>query len=128
MGDKPVFIASPKSWLAQISAANTNRDGTGTLVDVLTVAAVAGARIDSIVVQAIGTTTAGMVRLFLFDGTNTRLWRELAVAAIVPSGTVAAFRDTIPLGEGLILPTGWKLKAGTHNAETFNIVASGGEL
>lgn len=127
MSATPVFIGVPKTWLAQVTAANTNRDGTGTLVTIATAGA-SGSRIDSIEAQAIVTTTAGMIRFFLFDGASNRLWREMAVSAITPSGTVQAFRDALALLEGLSLPVGWALKASTHNAEAANIVARGGDF
>lgn len=132
MATSPQFAATPLVGVAQISVANTNRDGTGTLGTVVT-AGSSGSRIEEIVVEATGTTTAGMVRLFVNDGTNTRLWREVAVTAATPSGTVATFtanvrndtRVDLPL---LVLPSGWSLRAGTHNGETFNVFAFGGSF
>src|ERR1700743_191257 len=63
---------------AVISTANSNRDGTGTLGTVLTAGA-NGTLIPSVVVKAQGNTTAGAIRLFIFDGTNTRLFTEISV-------------------------------------------------
>lgn len=116
------YASVPKTAVGQITAANTNRDGTGTLVTILTAGA-SGTRIDDITIQATSTTTAGMVRLFLHDGTNARLWKEIAVSAITPSGTVAAFTSSL-LNQNLILATGWSLRASTHNAETFNVAVT----
>lgn len=113
------YASTVKTAVAQVSTANTARDGTGTIVTVLT-AGTNGTRIDDIVITATGTTTAGMVRLFLHDGTNARLWKEVSVSAITPSGTVAAFTSTLS-SQALILQTGWSLRASTNNAETFNI-------
>lgn len=132
MATTPSFAATPLTGLAQISVANTNRDGTGTLGTVATAGA-SGSRIEEIVIEATGTTTAGIVRLFLHDGTNARLWREVAVTAVTPSGTVLAFtasvrndtRVDLPL---LVLPTGWSLRASTHLGETFNVFAFGGSF
>lgn len=132
MATSPQFAATPLVGVAQVSVANTNRDGTGTLGTVVSAGA-SGSRIEEIVVEATGTTTAGMVRLFVNDGTNTRLWREVAVTAVTPSGTVAAFTSSVrndtrvdlPL---LLLPSGWSLRASTHNGETFNIIALGGSF
>lgn len=123
---QPVFTITPKVGMAQISVANTNRDGTGTMETVLT-GSTYGTRINRIEIQATVTTTAGMVRLFLHDGTNTRLWRETAVTAATPSATVAAFTANIVPTEPLVLPSGYSLKAATEKAETFNIIAHAGE-
>lgn len=119
MSTQAQYASTAKTAVGQLSAANTNRDGTGTLVTILTAGA-AGTRIDDITIQATGTTTAGMVRLFLHDGTNARLVKEIAVSAITPSGTVAAFTSSL-FNQNLILATGWSLRASTHNAETFNV-------
>ncbi len=129
MASAPEFVDSPKSWLAQVSAANTNRDGSGTVVDVVTAGA-DGTRIDAVDIVAVGTVTAGVVRLYLYDGTNTRLIKEVMVSATTPSTSVEVFRKTVTFPKGLHLPSGatWKLKASTHNAETFNVIARGGDL
>jgi hypothetical protein len=124
----PIFPLTPVVGLAQVSAANTNRDGTGTLVNVLTGAA-NGTRIHKITIHAAVTTTAGMVRLFIFDaGSITRLWKEIAILAITVSATVKGHEEIIELfGEdALHLPSGYILKASTHNAEAINVIAEGG--
>lgn len=124
----PIFVETPKIGTAQISTANTNRDGTGTVGTVLT-AGSNGSRIHRIRVKAGGTTTAGMVRLFIHDGSAYRLWHEIPVTAITPSATVETFEDELYLpGESaLALPSGYSLRASTHNAETFNVIAEGGD-
>lgn len=114
------YAATPRSALGQVSTANTNRDGTGTIATIFTAGA-SGSRIDDITIIATGTTTAGMVRLFLHDGTNARLWAEVPVSAATPSGTVQAFAASL-LNQSLILPSGWSLRASTNNAETFNVI------
>lgn len=132
MAQNPAYAATPKVGIATINAANTNRDGTGTIGTVFTAGA-SGSRIDRVTIQAVGTTTAGMVRLFLHDGTNARLYCEMPVPAITPSGTVKAFNDTFeavttPDLFPLVLPTGYSLRASTHNAESFNVTTIGGDF
>jgi hypothetical protein len=132
MATQAQYAAVPKVGIGQLSTANTNRDGTGTLATVFTAGA-NGSRIERIVIQATGTTTAGMVRLFLHDGTNARLYEEVPVSAVTPSGTTAAFFETLeafgtPRLMPLVLPTGWSLRASTHNAESFNVIAVGGDF
>ena len=114
------YAATPRAAFGQVTTANTNRDGTGTIATIFTAGA-SGSRVDDIVVQATATTTAGMVRLFLHDGTNARLWAEVPVTAVTPSGTVQAFTASL-LNQSLVLPNGWSLRASTNNAETFNII------
>lgn len=121
----PIFPLTPNIGLAQVSAANTNRDGTGTIVTVFTAGA-NGSRVEEAIIEGTGTTTAGVIRVFLHDGANMRLIDEILVPAITPSTTVAVYRATIPSLAGKIIPTGWTLRFSTHNAETFNIVVWGG--
>jgi hypothetical protein len=116
------YASTVRAAVAQVSTANTNRDGTGTIVTVLT-AGSSGSRVDDIWVVATGTTTAGVVRLFINDGTNTRLWQELLVTAITPSTTIQVF-NTALFNQGLILPNGYSLRASTQIAETFNILVT----
>lgn len=123
---QPIFTLTPKIGIAQISTANANRDGTGTLGTVLT-GAEFGTRINRVEIQATGTTTAGMIRLFIDDGANVRLWREVTVTAITPSATVVAFTGSIVPTEPLVLPYNHVLKAATEKAETFNVFAHAGD-
>lgn len=130
MATNPNFAATPRAAVGQATAANTARDGTGTIATIFTAGA-SGSRIDRVRIQAAGTTTAGVVRLFLHDGTNARLLSEHLVTAITPSTTVEAFSvdlDLVALGRVIMLPNGWSLRASTNNAETFNVMAFGGDF
>lgn len=126
----PVFVKAPRCASKLVSAANTNRDGTGTIVDIWT-AGSDGSRIEHVDIIARGTTTAGIIRLYIYDGTTYFLFREYSVTAATPSGTVKcfAFTENFSLGANvLVLPTGYKLGASTHNAENFNVSAHGGDF
>jgi hypothetical protein len=127
MASSPVFAVMPEIGMNQVSAANTNRDGTtGTYVTLVTAAA-SGTRIAEIVAQATVTTTAGMVRLFLTDGSTTRMFDEIAIAAATVSASVKGTRVST-LYTNLVLPSGWSMKASTHNAEAINLFALGADL
>lgn len=117
------YASTVKSAIAQISTANTNRNGTGTIATVFTGAA-GGSRIDDITITATGTTTAGVVRLFINDGTTSYLWQEILVSAITPSTTVQVWSYTL-LNQALLLQNAsWSLRASTNNAETFNVIVT----
>lgn len=122
----PIFTLTPKIHMVQIATANTNRDGTGTLGTGIT-GGTNGTRITRIDVVATGTTTAGMVRLFIDNGTNVRLWEEIPVTAITPSATVEVFKGSFVPTEPLVLPSAYILKFSTHNAETFNVIQHAGD-
>lgn len=136
MAASPQYASPPKVGAVVINTANTNRDGTGTLGTVFTAGA-SGSRIDAVQVQATGTTTAGMVRLFVSDGANHRLFAEIPVVANTPSATAPAWSALVQgNATGLVshvllpihIPTGWSLRASTHNAESFNVIAFGGDF
>ena len=126
MAASAAYANTPIAAAARLATANTARDGTGALgtamMNVYTAAGL-GARIDNISISALGTTTAGMVRLYVFNGTATQLIREIPVLATTPSGTVQAFAALVQ-GLALILPAGSSLRASTHNAEQFDVVVT----
>lgn len=131
MATTPAFVATPVVGAQTISTANTNRDGTGTTA-VLATGAANGTRIDSVLAAAVGTTTAGMLRFYIDTGAGTAasifLLAEMSVTAITPSGTVKVFTGEIVWARGLVLPNGYKLIVSTHNAETFDVTAYGGNF
>lgn len=136
MAVAPNYSSTPKIGIAQIATANAARDGTGTMGTVFTAGA-NGSRIDTIEVQATAATTAGMVRLFIHDGTAARLFAEVPVSIQTPSSTATAWSATYSSQAGnlagatvmpIILPTGYSLRAATNNAEAFNVLAFGGDF
>lgn len=126
MATTPQFAATPRPPdIAQISVANANRDGTGTIATVATGAAAPGTRVDEIIFQAIGNASAGMIRLYLSTdgGATWRLYDEIPVAAVTPSSFVAAWR-TVRRPVNLDLANAnCRLGASTHIAEAFNVIA-----
>jgi len=125
----PVFTKDGSLDAAQVSAANTNRDGTGTIVT-LAAGTTEGKRIHVVRIKAIVTTTAGMIRFYYSpdNGVTNRLIGEVVVAAIVVGAGVAGFEyDWVPPAGWLILMgTTQLLRASTHNAEAHNLLAVGG--
>jgi len=123
MGTSANYASTPRTAFTQISTGTTARDGTGDVRTVFT-AGTNGSRIDDICIQAVNTTTSGMVRLFLNDGTNTRLWQEVSVTASTPSTSTQAFRALLS-NQALVLANNtWNLRASTHNSEAFNVIVT----
>lgn len=116
----PIFVQAPKHSVGQVSAANTNRDGTGTIVSIITGGADA-TRIQKIRAKAVATSTAGMVRIYHKSGVNIRLIYEFIVTAITAAAAVKTWEDELFFPEGYFLNSGDTIEASTHNAETFNI-------
>ncbi|MBI5541256.1 MAG: hypothetical protein HY951_14415 [Bacteroidia bacterium] len=104
-----------------ISRGNPNRDGTtGDYYNVVTGAS-NGTLIKRVFIKSQGNTTDGMIRLFAYDGTNTKMLAEVFVPTITRSATDPSFETVIELN--YVLKSGGILKASTQNAETFNIIA-----
>ena len=119
------YASTPRAAVAVVSAANTNRDGTGTLVTLIAGVAT-GTRVDDIRVSAIGATTAGMIRFYLSldGGTTNRLLFEVPVSPVTPSGTVQSFQ-TVLTNLGILLPdANAVLRASTNNAESFHVTVT----
>lgn len=124
----PYFSGTPKSSTAVVSTANTNRDGTGTLADLLT-AGSSGSLVNGVTFHATGTVADGMIRIFHYDGTNNRLIGELKVTAATPDANVEAWSGEWAPRFPLFIPaTTGKLKASTHNGDTFHACTSHGDL
>jgi len=130
----PQFAATPKLAHGALSGANTDRTGATTTNMVTTIVApAAGTRVRRISVTATAATTAGMIRFFLHDGTTARPWFEVPVTAITPTASVPAFISTMtdttnPELLPITLPSGWSIRATTHNSETFSVIVGGADL
>lgn len=124
----PIFIATPKAPAVRVSTANTNRDGSGTLGTLFTAGA-DGAFFKGFRWQAEGTTTAGVIRLYIqaAGAGNNELKAEFLVAAATASVTVAAVSGEWYPPAGIVLGAGDIVKVSTHIGEAFSCwLESGG--
>lgn len=130
MSENIAFASAPRiADVATISAANTARDGSGTIVEICQGSA-AGFRVAQIIAQATVTTTAGMIRIFLSvdGGTTWDLFDEMVVDANVVAAGVPGFRNSISYEDLILFGTNVRLGASTHNAENFRIFPVGADL
>lgn len=124
--------------MATINSANTGMDGSGTVgTDIWNViqanaapAGGKGALIQSIVIKAqVSTTVTGMVRLFLYDGTNSALLTEIPIPITTKSATAHSFSHRIDFwNRDFVLEAGWYIRATTENSNAFNVIAEGLEI
>ena len=127
MASTPGYAATAKIGTASIGTAETSRTAP-TNVGTVWAAGSSGGRIDSVTITAAGTTTAGTVRLFIYTGAVYRLLKEIAVSPVTPSGTVQVWSTTVTFDGGIPMQNGYDLRAATHNAETFHVIAFGADL
>jgi hypothetical protein len=122
MASTPKFASAARIGVANVSTANTNRDGTGTIVDILTGVA-AGTRINRVVVQATADPADSVVTLFIHNGTSYFLWDEIDLNnPAAASTTVPAFR-TPRVYTDLVLPSAsFKLAAAVTVALTAGVL------
>lgn len=126
MATTPNFASTVKSWAVSISSADTSRTAP-TSVGTLVTAGSSGSRIDEITITAAGTSTANVVRIFLYNGTTYFLFQEVAISAITPSASVASYTTTLYFNS-LVIPTTWSVRVTTNNAETYHVTAFGGDF
>lgn len=129
----PIFIKTPSvQWVTTGTAANTGLDGTGTVATVFTADATNGSKVEKVVLEALGTNVATVVRLFVNNGStnttasNNSLVYEVAVASNTVSQTAISTRYEIALD--LVLPAGYKLNCtiGTAIATGIQVTGIGG--
>jgi hypothetical protein len=126
------YAAVPKIGSALLTTADTSLTAPSTVGTVFTAGA-SGSRIDYIEIQGVATTIAGIVNLFIFDGTNYFLYIQVPIIAITSSTTALAFTATISSNGNsnllpINLPTGYSLRATTSVAQTgIRVTAQGGD-
>jgi hypothetical protein len=131
MATAPNFTGTPRVGVASVSTSNANRDGTGTIVDVITGAST-GTKIQEIVIKSTNDPADSIVTLFLNDGTTNWLFDEIDLGnPAAGSTTVTAYR-TVAQYSNLILPNAsWKVRAAITVAPTagvINVFAVGGDF
>jgi thiamine pyrophosphokinase len=132
---QPIFTLVPKAVTETIAAANTARDGSGTLVELFT-AGTNGSRIDFITFTSAQATTgasaARVQRIFITDeaGTNPRLVEEITMAAVTSSNTAIGARSTVTFTNGLVINAGQKILVSQSifgsAADTTHVLLRGG--
>lgn len=126
MAAAPNFAATVRASAANIATADTSRTSPTNVGTVFT-AGSSGSRIDEVNIVATGTTTTGVVRLWIFTGSVYYLLSETLVTAITPSTAQAVF-SSVSTYNNLMLPSGHSLRATTNNSESFNVIAFGGDF
>lgn len=125
MANNPAFASTPKAASALLGSAETNLQVPTTASNIFN-AGGSGSKIEEIVVKAtttslVATTVAGLVYIFLFDGTTHHLFDDIPVTAVTPSATTAPFRAN-KVYTNLWLPSGWSLRASQSIAGNASIL------
>ncbi len=117
--------------IGQVSVANPNLDGSGTLTNILTSDSVLGdgfgCSIKSITIKGIGKeSTEGMIRIFIGDGKEEEtlyLFLEVPIIYITPNGTTQSILRQINIQTSFSFQAGYNIYVSTENEENFSIMA-----
>jgi hypothetical protein len=133
MSTSAQYASTPKFGSATLTTADTSLTAP-TTVGTIVSAGASGTRIDYIDIQGVATTVAGLINLFVYDGTSYILWQQVPVIAITSSTTAPAFSAYLSSNSNanimpLTLPTGYSLRATASVAQTgVRVTAYGGDF
>jgi hypothetical protein len=121
------MVQTPIVGQASVTTALTTRTNiTGTTgLTALTAVSTNGTRIDAISIKATATSAAGLIWIWIYDGTTSRLMDELVCTAITGSATVAGdynYKAYLNFN----LPPTYQLYASTTITQNYNVFAYGG--
>lgn len=126
MATTPNFASTVRFGGVSIATADTSRTAPTNVGTVFT-AGSSGSRIDEITITAAGTSTANVVRLFIHTGSTYYLFMEVLTTAVTAGASQDSFTTTLSFNS-LVLPSGHSLRATTHAAETYHVMAFGGDF
>jgi len=121
----PIFPNTVREYTAAATTADTSLTAPAAAATVYTNSSGAAAKCTKLRAKAQGNTTASMLRIFLHDGTNYHLWREVLTSSITAGATTKSWEweESVDID----LPNGWGIRATTHNGDDINVFASIGE-
>jgi hypothetical protein len=131
----PIFTLVPNVGFARLAAANTARDGSGTITTIFT-AGTDGSLLNKITFTSAQASAAAsalkVMRIFITDtsGANPRLRGEILLPAITASATVIGAAATFTFTDGLILRNGQLVQVSqsvyASAADQTDCIAEGG--
>lgn len=130
----PIFSKQAHaSWVNGITAANTAKDGTGTVDTIFTADATNGSFLQKLIIRPRGTNVATVIRVFINNGatnataSNNALIGEVTLPATTNTET-AAIQGT-EISFNLPIPAGYKINVtlGTAVAGGYTVTAFAGD-
>jgi hypothetical protein len=112
MASAPSYAVTPVVWSGLVPSTNDTSWTAPTHVTTLGSAGSNGTKITQIDVIDAGTESAGLVNLYLYDGTAYHLHESVTIAAATPSTTLAPIKQPLYY-DNLVLPSGWSLVCST---------------
>lgn len=127
MAADPAFASTPNNGTALLGATAETDTLTPAQTSTIITAGSNGTKVEEIVVEAaktgtlVATTVAGLVYVFLYDGTNYHLYDTITVTAVTASATAAPFRSSKTY-TNLWIKTGWSVRCSQSQASNVSIL------
>jgi hypothetical protein len=131
MAAAPAFAATPVTWTGLVPGTLDTSLTAPTNVTTLGTAGASGSKIEEIVCQGVGTTAAGVVNIFLYDGSTYHLYDQFLVPAVTSSTTAVAWRATRAYANLVLASNSWSLRCTVTVAGDVSLVkvtATGGSF
>lgn len=129
MTNTPVFAQTPKLFVATLTsptAVTSRANITGTTgLTKLTDLQTNGLRVDSIQVVSKGTSSAGIVFVWLYDGTTSYLWDQIDISAVTGSTTLDSVQVSKTYTSTNLTPT-QQLYVSISVTQDVNVYCNGG--
>ena len=110
MATAPAFAATPLTFAGLAPATFDTSLTAPTNVTTLATGVATGTKIEQIILQAVGTTVAGVVNIFLYDGATSHLFDQFLVPAVTSSTTARAWQSSRAYPNLLLPSTSWSLR------------------
>lgn len=125
----PIFPLTPvlASVLVGATALTSRTQITGTTgLTLVHSAGSNGTRYDWLILKGTGTTVAGVLDIWIYDGTTSRIYESVTIPVVTPSTTVDSYFSQLALNP-LVLPTGYSIYCSSQVAsQLMNVVVQGG--
>ena len=130
MAASPAYAATPVIWAGLVPGTADGGWTAPSNITTLGSAGASGTKITQIDITPAGTVVAGLVNVFLYDGSAYHLHESVTIAAQTLSTTAAPVKQSFYY-DNLVLPSGWSLRVTntvSGNVSLITVTAAGASL
>jgi hypothetical protein len=121
MAAAPAYAVTPVAWTGLVPSTQDTSNTAPSHVTSLGSAGVGGTKIVQIDVIPTATVVAGIVNIFLYDGTTYHLHEPVTITAATVSTTAAPVKTSFYY-DNLVLPSGWSLAVSVTVAGNVSLI------
>lgn len=121
MAAAPSYASTPVNWSGLVPLTASASFTAPANVTTLGSAGANGTKISQVDVIPVGTVVAGLVLVFLFDGTTYHLHEPVTIAAATVNASTAPVKQSFYY-DNLVLETGWSLAVSTTEASNESLI------